>query len=144
MTLIQASSAKMVDPAKDRNQSELTEFHRRHSRKLLSGLKAVPGEEDSVVHASALSSWLDELKKLAVAPDLWEFAALAIGNWFARRCRDGESGQLNIVKPVFDVLESNADEAVFDGFGEGVANGRGATGLRPFAGGNQDRARIAL
>ena len=140
ITLIQASSAKMVDPAEDREKSELTEFHRRHSRKLLSGLHAVPGEVDSVIDASALSAWLSELKELLTNDDLWESAALAVGNWFAQRCLNGESGELNVVMPVFDVLESTADEAVFDGFCEGIANGRGAIGRSPFAGGDQERA----
>ena len=138
-TLIKASSAPMVDPNEDRSQHELIEFHRRHSRKLLAGLVAVPGEVDSAIDMSKLTEWVSELRTLAADDTVWEHTGHAIGNWLARRCLLGESGKLDVVEPVFDVLETMDDESIFDGFYEGVVNGRGASGRLPFDGGNQER-----
>jgi hypothetical protein len=107
--------------------------------RLLREWKVVPGtNEDGVVDAEGLRSWLDSARELLAEADRTEIGELQIGEVFAHSPEDPD-GTFPAL-PVRDVLEDAPDERLARGFSIGVYNKRGVTSRGMTEGGQQEYA----
>lgn len=105
--------------------------------RLLREWKVVPGtNEDGVVEAEGLRTWLDTARQLLEEADRSEIGELQIGEVFAHSPEDSDGTFPSL--PVRDVLEEAPDERLARGFSIGVYNKRGVTSRGMTEGGQQE------
>lgn len=105
--------------------------------RLLREWKVVPGtNEDGVIDAGGLRSWLDSARELLAAADRTEIGELQIGEVFAHSPEDPDGTFPALA--VRDVLEDAPDERLSRGFSIGVYNKRGVTSRGMTEGGQQE------
>jgi len=105
--------------------------------RLLREWKVVPGtNDDGVVEAERLRSWLDSARELLADADRTEIGELQIGEVLAHSPEDPD-GTFPAL-PIREVLEDAPDERLARGFSIGVYNKRGVTSRGMSEGGRQE------
>ena len=106
---------------------------------ILWGLRGLPGQDDDgIVHAEALGTWVNEARRLCQEQDRGVIGEEQIGQILAN-APVGEDGAWPC-EPVRDLLDALGSQHVGQGFTTGKFNLRGVTGRGVFEGGEQERS----
>jgi hypothetical protein len=140
--LLTAVYRRENDPPSEAPLSEQDQTRARYAREFLNTLVRLPGTNDhGVVDYVYFRSWTEEVRSQAAGCDRLGMCDYTLGELIARASISPDG---NWPSPeVATFMEDIGTEALFEGFGIAVLNGRGTVGRSFWEGGDQERSLAA-
>lgn len=125
-------------PLRSEPLTEQQQSHCRLARKLLEAFTRIPGMgNEGDIDESTLREWTSKVRELAHTKDRSRVTDLELGRLFATAPKsDGVSWP---PESLCRVMEETKSEKLYEGFSNGIMNGRGITSRMPTTGGEPER-----